>query len=227
MTQIFISCTTRFFFALYLTNLDTRKNRFGLFLAAACNILTFSRGGLIAMALIVVMYIFLERVKIRKIIKTITIAIAAGFVVSRFSNFNILEMIKDRMTGIGNDGGSGRFEIWETALQYFYSNPVTGIGIFNFADFYLRDVGKLKYAHNTFLEVLAESGVIGISLFLAMLALILVKLLQVKIHRSAPYLYLAFCGILFQIFFLSSIPNEMFFLFFAVVYPCVIGRKME
>lgn len=214
------------FFAYYLTNLQTRKNRYGLLLAAICNVLTFSRGGLAAMLLIVVMYIFIKRVKIWTLLKTFSISIAAGFIISRFTNFNIFGMITDRMTGIGNDGGSGRFEIWDKALQYFLGSPLVGIGVFNFSDYYLRDTGKLKYAHNTFLEVLAESGVIGISLFLVMLAFIFAKLQTGKIYRNAPYLYLAYFGILIQIFFLSSIPNEMFFLFLAVLYPYIIKENL-
>ncbi|GAM15410.1 O-antigen ligase family protein [Mesobacillus selenatarsenatis] len=210
------------FFAFYLTNLQHSKNRYGFLLAAVCNVLTFSRGGLAAMLLIIVMYIYIKRVKIWTLLKTFSFSIAIGFIVSRFTNFNIFEMIIDRMTRIGNDGGSGRFEIWEKALHYFVSSPVIGIGVFNFSDYYLRDTGKLKYAHNTFLEVLAESGVIGISLFLVMLVFIFAKLQKEKIYRSASYLYLAYFGILIQIFFLSSIPNEMFFLFLAVLYPYVL-----
>ncbi|MEM5638359.1 hypothetical protein AAHH71_06685 [Bacillus toyonensis] len=44
-------------------------------------------------------------------------------------------------------------------------SPFWGIGAFNFPQYNLYFYGKEMYMHNTFLEVLTESGLMGIMLY--------------------------------------------------------------
>jgi O-antigen ligase len=86
----------------------------------------------------------------------------------------------DRLTS--SDGGSGRSELWRVAWRITTQHPVTGVGLHNFTVYsprYVREPGPLKNVdliadrphavHNTYLELLAETGVIGLGLFLVVI----------------------------------------------------------
>jgi O-antigen ligase len=74
--------------------------------------------------------------------------------------------------------GSGRTDIWRMGWRMVEAHPVTGVGSGNFSvstiDYLLRPgatqraiyiVDQPKVAHNIYLEVLAELGVLGLTLF--------------------------------------------------------------
>lgn len=71
---------------------------------------------------------------------------------------------------------SGRYErflLWQSAYQMFLDHPVTGVGWSNFQKVYpteyispLAKEPNLVHAHNTFLQFLAECGLIGALAFL-------------------------------------------------------------
>jgi O-antigen ligase len=76
-------------------------------------------------------------------------------------------------------GGSGRTELWRIARAMAAEHPLTGVGYGGFrteAPLYERRVGPLKsvavtiehpkVVHNTYLQVLAEDGIVGLALFL-------------------------------------------------------------
>jgi O-Antigen ligase len=74
-------------------------------------------------------------------------------------------------------GSSGRYQFWETGLDAFASDPVTGIGAGNY-ELYWNQHGSLPLvvndAHSLFVETLAELGLVGAALLLAtLIALVL------------------------------------------------------
>jgi O-antigen ligase len=73
---------------------------------------------------------------------------------------------------------SGRSELWSAAWRIWQDHAVVGVGMNNFVDnagSYVRDLGPLEYAkylveqpqqvHNTYLELLAEAGIVGLALY--------------------------------------------------------------
>ena len=77
------------------------------------------------------------------------------------------------------EGGTGRTDIWKVSLAIARDHPVMGVGIGNFAVHsprYVDQVGPLErvdliaedllVAHSFYLELLTETGVIGLGLFL-------------------------------------------------------------
>ncbi len=83
---------------------------------------------------------------------------------------------------VASDGGSGRTDIWKVGLRMVDAHPVRGIGLGNYpitAVHYLFEPGDLantdliidepKVSHNTYLGLLAELGVIGLGMYLAIL----------------------------------------------------------
>lgn len=69
--------------------------------------------------------------------------------------------------------GSGRYVLWEVALEDFVSNPVLGVGTHNYEATYYQKreqtVGYVRQPHSLPLGVLAERGVAGGILFFAFL----------------------------------------------------------
>ncbi|HWF49004.1 MAG TPA: O-antigen ligase family protein [Solirubrobacteraceae bacterium] len=83
-------------------------------------------------------------------------------------------------------GGSGRTDIWTVGWRMVKAHPINGIGVGNFPDTtidYLLQPGSLdsslfivdkpQVAHNIYLEVLAETGVVGLVLFLSIIGFLL------------------------------------------------------
>jgi hypothetical protein len=79
---------------------------------------------------------------------------------------------------------SGRSELWSVAWQMWQDHPLAGVGLQGFLDSaggYARALGELEYAefiteepkvvHNSFLELLAETGIVGLALFVAVVTL--------------------------------------------------------
>ena len=66
--------------------------------------------------------------------------------------------------------GSGRFEYWKNAISIFRSSPVFGTGLNTYARIIMRDPnhGAWRYAHNCYLQMAAETGLLGLSCFLWM-----------------------------------------------------------
>jgi O-antigen ligase len=80
-------------------------------------------------------------------------------------------------------GGSGRTDLWAIARQVAHDHPIVGIGIGNFEDVeaaYASRTTNLPavdividnphVVHNSYLELLAELGVVGLALFVAFVA---------------------------------------------------------
>ena len=68
--------------------------------------------------------------------------------------------------------GSGRYDIWRSALEAFRTHPIGGLGQDNFGDWYLRHrhtVEEPMWTHSLELRLLASTGIVGFLLFAAFL----------------------------------------------------------
>jgi O-antigen ligase len=88
----------------------------------------------------------------------------------------------DRLSSLDS---TGRTELWDVSWQMWQDHPVAGVGLQGFQDeapSYAREgvrehaeflVEEPKVVHNTYLELLAEAGVVGFLLFLAIVSVCL------------------------------------------------------
>jgi len=87
-----------------------------------------------------------------------------------------------RVSDLREGSGTGRVELWNVAWQMWQNNPLVGVGLEAFRDnasAYVRAIGPLEYSaflteqpkvvHNTYLELLAETGVVGLLLYVGVL----------------------------------------------------------
>jgi O-antigen ligase len=79
--------------------------------------------------------------------------------------------LDDLNTMVSDGAITGRLAFWGAALEMTKDHPIFGVGLQNFellTRTYLPEIGKNKDTHNTYLKVMAELGIVGITLFLGM-----------------------------------------------------------
>lgn len=159
----------------------SRAVRFALFGAFALVTVGFlatqSRGGLLALiAATVVALMIAPRYRRRILGLGAIVCVAVGVLLATQPG------ALSRITDVGG-GSSGRGDLWRVALAVFHDHPLSGVGAGNFeaveAHFVLRPgaISRIQYlvdvphlVHNTYLQLLAETGVVGLVLYLVVLA---------------------------------------------------------
>jgi O-antigen ligase len=144
--------------------------------------LTLSRGGLVGLGAALIAAIALAG-RWRATAVAVALMLAVGTVVY-FGAF-APEESKARVTKV--EGGTGRTDVWKIGWRMVEAEPLHGIGAGNFQNtsvHFLLQPGSIrrddfivdtpKVAHNTYLEVLAELGVVGLVMFLGILGFALV-----------------------------------------------------
>ncbi|PFO04952.1 polysaccharide polymerase [Bacillus sp. AFS076308] len=215
------------FYTYYLCNAGSLKNKLGLLLCFIANILTFSRGGIMIMVFILLLYLIISNpIKKLKLLAGITVSLCTAlFIAIEYMNFDIFGILQSRVGDLSEDGGSGRLELWSRAWDYFTSHLVFGIGAFNFSDYNFFQYRDNLEVHNTFLDILSESGLLGMTCFLLFISLVLVQIFKSSIPKNNPYLLLTFLGLILQMGFLSVIINDMFFMYLAILSTYLHNEK--
>lgn len=142
-------------------------------------LISLSRGGLIGLAgALVVAVIVGGRWRGRVLALCFTLVLCA---VGYFVFFASLPA-KERVLNISGGGGTGRLDLWTVGLRMIEAHPLNGIGTGQFAGssvHYLLRPGLIqsgafiletpKVAHNTYLNIVAELGILGGLLFVSIL----------------------------------------------------------
>ncbi|MEI9970800.1 MAG: O-antigen ligase family protein [Ignavibacteriota bacterium] len=193
------------FLLLILPLLSSRRNDTGLgmgwfvtgpltLLFVAGVVFTGSRGAILGLAVIV--GLFLVR-KLRTVGAVITTAVGG---------LALLGVNAYKSRTISLQGGMDRLAIWSDGLSYFKSQPIWGIGPRGF----MNEFGMT--AHNSYLLVAAELGIIGYFLWLSASLVTFIQLSRVpqavgksdpSLARWALALRISLAGYMFTSFFLS------------------------
>lgn len=221
------------FFFYYLCNIKRKYSKVGLVLTALIIVLTFSRGAYIAILFSLIVLWFKDKnITVKAKLVTLVciifgIIIINTFIYNKF-DISIMNVVIDRFTALESDGGSGRMELWGNALKTFYKHPIIGIGINATLKYNSEEYGTDHYVHNTYLEVLSENGVIGISLYVIFLVGFYVELRKlIRKNSNSMYLYITYISFVFQLIFLSVLLQEMFYILIAISYRYMIDEKIK
>ena len=162
------------------------------FLSALCILLTWSRGAWLGLALEVVLFLLLHSKRSRNILCLLPLMLLAIPLLP--SNF------KGRLYSIGDLGESSiryRLLTWQGAWKMLGKHPF-GIGVGErawravFPHFAVSGTARVMHAHNVFLQVAAELGVVGIFVFF----LLIVKVLFCGLQKRNIAPLLALSGVL-------------------------------
>lgn len=157
-------------------------------------LLTASRAGFLAM-LIAVSLPFLLMLRPRHFAKAFVLG-SAGLVVGAMLLVHYVPesswaRISTIDTAITEGSLNGRLVIWSAGLEMINEAPILGVGISSYDDMTQRLVGWRKLAHNGFLSIAAQFGVVGLLLVLAAWTLVVRNILSMPAQeRLAWYVIL-------------------------------------
>ena len=148
-----------------------------------------------------------------------------------------------RSAGVDPGAGdftSGRLQFWQTGWQVFLANPIIGAGLDAFGSAYTRyDISngtlRVEQAHNDYLQILADAGVIGFACVAAFIFLLFRSSLKTirsstdDLRRGAAIGALAGCfAILIHSFFdfpLRTPANGFVFLLLATIAVAAVDQS--
>jgi O-antigen ligase len=208
--------------------------------------LTVSRGGIVALGAVFIAAVLLAGPRRRGplLAATVVAILAAVFY------FGVVAGQDAKTHLLKSNGGTGRTDIWKVGWRMVEANPVVGVGAGNFQSssvHYLLAPGQIthsdfiidepKVAHNTYLEVLAELGIVGLVLFLAIIAYSLIAALKAARIFSAAgdegmemisrALMVALAGYLTASFFGSREFSNQLWLLLALAPALLNVARME
>jgi len=208
----------------------------GIIINILAVLLSGKRGALIAVLVAVLIWAWTEntgKITVKKLLKTllyIGLAVAATFAV--FSLVDRLGLnILDRMGSFlsGEDDGSGRVDIW----MVFWKHMKKDSFLYNFfgrgynatkLNPTLKDLG-MSWAHNDFLQILFDYGVVGFLLFATFVVRLFKAAGEMRKHKYRYYRQFFISLIVFLLCCSYSMVtlNPQWFLAMAAFWGIVIG----
>lgn len=181
---------------LFAGAVDREKKLLYIFIAGLMGValvMTASRGGIISLVAEVIFLAIVtaiwrkqseERHRRASRLKSVAVraGLAAALLVSMFigvlalgGEMSINRLIVDSVNT--NDPTTGRAHFWSVTLQIIKAHPLLGTGLGAFGVVYTRfdsrnGLFRLEQAHNDYLQVLSDGGIIGAALALAFVALL-------------------------------------------------------
>ena len=112
-----------------------------------------------------------------------------------------------------SDISNGRFKLYAIAWNFFKESPILGIGWREFSkevvNFYNQD-SVLRDAHNVFLQLLCETGIVGFSVFVSLFISAITQTIQLVVKSTKNMLCLSdntkmvlVFSLCYQVFFLA------------------------
>lgn len=226
---IFIAVFIMTLVTLIIAESTRRKSRFANRLRLIIAVLAFfafllngKRGTLVWCIVAIILTWFISTEKKSKFVTRLIIIVCVSAVLLQFAVENIpsLNFIVERFSELGSDNSStDRLAMWGLALFNFMRSPLLGIGFLNFREQYstnlaaqfIRDLADISSysrldAHNVYLQVLCEMGIIGFVLYMSAIVLLLKNTIRVLKYFSNTqeyqYKYAVMLSFCFQIFYL-------------------------
>lgn len=182
--------------------------------------LSLSRGGMIALMLEIFLLVILGMEgRKRWLLLPLMAVLAVGAISYQYAK----RAENQGGSYTAHDAEAGRMELWTAGVKMFLANPVIGVGSRRFPEF-AEDYYELshdmrgKVSHNTYIEILSSTGLLGITSFLMMLKS-MIKILRRRIddRNSDPWMeairksaLIALLALLFRAF-LDAKPHDWSF----------------
>lgn len=173
--------------------LKKKKDKYALInilLSSICIILSYSRGGFIAL--------FAGMLAIMVLYKEWKVAIYLAVMSVLYYSYNMIGSLNRADLGILSTDSSSlyRMEIWKASFNLFMKNIAFGSGPGSVMKYLSFSSAKLKgfiaHSHNIYIHLLAETGALGLASFGYILLTALKSFIAYwKDHRNSQYSYIA------------------------------------
>ncbi len=137
---------------------------------------TVSRGAMLGLGVMLVVGLLSRQVRLRDLVGLGGVLLAGASLLAVWQREIVLDALTQK-TAIAGQNVSERFYLWDAAARMVLDRPVLGHGPGSFATEHAWFATRLPVdarndldvAHNTYLEVAAESGFVGLAVFVALL----------------------------------------------------------
>lgn len=217
---------------------------FSAILLATAIVVSFSRGAIISICLALIFFILLlnHRSNKRKHGNVLLLfSLAVVLSISWFGWDTVFERF-DRLSTRRGLVQEARLVFWIDSVKIIEDFPVTGIGFGNFGNIYpryrtFRSSDSVQHAHNDYLELLIEGGLIGATLVSWFLFVVLIKTYRIyrqRRERYSIYLYLGCVTGIISLLFHSTTDfnthigaNGLYFFFLIGVLVSAANTKFR
>jgi putative inorganic carbon (hco3(-)) transporter len=210
--------------------------------------LTYSRGALLAVVAMVAVYFFRFKIRLRYLLYLIPLVLVAALAAppelrERFGTLNQLVGESDPAE-ISDDSLANRSRYLIVGTNMFLDSPIIGLGAGHFKALYSDYIQQMglsperdqnRNAHNYYLEVLTEHGLIGIGLVLTMMWLALrrinearriyTRLGDTRMADLAGFLEVGFAGYAVSAFFLHGDYPRFLWLLLGMAVAFAAGAR--
>lgn len=224
--EVFSSSNQIFYVVLllpFIFLIDNNRNKyFILFISVVATLLSFKRSALIYVAVVLGVAVYYDFIKAKNISSFYKISSLCIIVFVMMFSFDYVEMLtgghlSGRIESIEEDKGSGRLDIFETVWSKYLNGDETHIILGRGFDKVVKD--KIVYeidgytalsAHNDYLEILYDFGLVGILIY----SFYLLKIYSLAriVKKYGSHYYQAILSALLIIIIMSSVSH-------LVIYP--------
>ncbi|TSC93069.1 MAG: O-antigen polymerase [Candidatus Berkelbacteria bacterium Licking1014_7] len=203
-------------------------------------VLTYSRGGFLGLGLVLFLIFFKQGKHFLRLGLLIFLLVVVIFASSNYRQ-RILTIpgLATAEKRLSDDSIDNRIFYSKLALQLFFQNPIIGVGLGNFKiETPDTRVALSQVTHNTYLELAAETGIIGLSIFMILIGLAIWRLRWCshwfKILRDHELFYISealeisMWAFLFGSLFLSTQYEKTFWFLLAILASLsrILGKML-
>lgn len=184
------------------------------------------RSGILALAISLFFYIFISqyvrnKFKLSAFIGSLFAIVVLGTIFVLFAtNDSGSENIMNRFENIDRDKGSGRLVVWEQTMSMIEGQEATTLLFGNGYNAVMHDSTLQLSAHNDFLEVTYDFGIVGLLLYLAAFITLGFYVVKMIVNRSP---YAPPMGMLFIIYFIQSMISHIIIYYWANIFMLTFG----
>ena len=179
-------------------------------------ILTMKRAHILfsIIAILLGIIVFAQKISVRQLISLLSIVlILCGIFLWAYRTFPEIDLALRRFENLDEDGNlQYRIKMWEYALHMFSVNPFIGMGWGSFR----QTSGYGMNAHNVYIQLLAETGILGFSIYMVTLLILVIN----AIHGSRLNIKRCCYGELFFSSF-ASLLILLFYIFYSFSGNCL------
>lgn len=204
---------------------------FGAGVIALALIYTDSRGGFLCLAFTIFVFLLFNPPNLNSIV----IIVALGVVLVRFMPanyterlFTLTELFSDSSVALTDESFRGRTSENIAAWRMFLDNPVFGVGLENYSNYYLeysRQIGldprrEARDPASLYLQLLANQGLIGAAIYIGVIYVVFLRLYRARKdlleigHQNeanmASALFAALAGYMFMSLYKNSAYTNAF-----------------